>query len=90
MANQTASFPWIIDTAGAGFLCTQMVKIRELVFLPALDADTVTVQDVNGRLVWLGNGSADLEPVRSGHLGWVQGLAVTALSANTKLLIYLE
>jgi len=37
------------------------------------DADTCQIQNAAGKQFWNGNGAADLETVRSGHIGWAMG-----------------
>lgn len=37
------------------------------------DADTCTIVRKNGKDLWDGNGASDLETVRSGVIGWIDG-----------------
>jgi hypothetical protein len=37
------------------------------------DADTCDILNMAGKVFWHGNGAADLETVRSGHVGWCMG-----------------
>jgi hypothetical protein len=90
MANQLSEIPWAVDTAGGTVLYSSLIKVAQFSFLDyAAGTDTVEVQDRNGNLVWKGNGTADLNPIDSGPIGWIDGLKVPTLSAG-KLLIYVE
>jgi len=90
MANDLSARQWLLDTAGSTLLWPFEVKIIQIEFESyAADTDTCTVTDRNGKLVWQGNGSSDLQTVRSGRIGWVEGLKLTALTSG-KVLVYLE
>lgn len=90
MANDLRRNPWIIDTPGAGVLYSSRIFVKQFQFMQYLnDTDNVVVQDKNGREVWAENGAADLETVRSGAVGAIEGLIVPTL-VNGKLLIYIK
>ena len=45
----------------------------------ALDTDVCTIKNLAGKIIWQGNGAADLQTVRSGHLGnIIDGVKITA------------
>jgi hypothetical protein len=89
MANQKAENPMVLDTAGA--IMTGQTKITQFEFIDyAVDTDSVIVTNKNGQVVWKANGASDLSPVRSGKIGWINGLTLSALTAGSRLLVWLE
>jgi hypothetical protein len=42
----------------------------------AADTDICTIDQYNTKIFWYGNGASDLETVRSGNLGWCNGLLI--------------
>lgn len=50
------------------------------------DNDTCDILNLAGKNFWHGNGAADLETVRSGHVGWCMGgikIAVGGITTGT-------
>lgn len=89
MANSITTNPWILDTTGATVLWPSRVKINNIEFAGyAVDTDNCLVQDKHGRTVWIGNGSSDLQTVRSGKIGWVDGLILNTLTSG-KVYVYI-
>lgn len=90
MANVLSGNPWTLDTVSAIPFWTGQIDVLYIEMIDyTLDTDTVQLKDGFGRVVWEGNGAADLEPVRSGHVGWVHGMAFTASSnAATRVRVY--
>jgi len=89
MANVITGRQWKIDTAGT--IWVGNAKIEQIEFTNyAADTDVFVVTDIAGRIVWEGNGAADLSPVRSGKIGWVDGLKVTTLTTGAILLVYIH
>lgn len=90
MANVLTGNPWTLDTVSATPFWTGLVEILYIEMIDyTVDTDTVQLKDGFGRVVWEGNGAADLEPVRSGHVGTVHGLALTASNnAATRVRVY--
>lgn len=83
MANSLGTRPITIDTPGATVLFTTWLKIENIIFTDyAADTDTFVIQDQNGHEVWSGNGKADLSPVISYKIDWVNGLKVPTLSSG--------
>lgn len=90
MANRLTENPFVIDTAGATVLFKGNINVDYFEFSGyALDTDNVIVNDNSGNLVWQENGASDLRNVRSGHVGWIQGLTVPTLSSG-KLLVFFK
>ena len=89
MANVLTGRQWKIDTASATALLSSEIKVEQIEFSSySVDTDTVSIQDKNGRIIWEGNGASDLQTVRSGKIGWVDGLKVPTLTAG-KIIVYL-
>lgn len=90
MANSITGRQWFVDTPGPDLIWTGNIKIVDIEFTQyAADGDNFVILDNNGRVVWEGNGNADLSPVRSGRVGWADGLRVTVLTDGV-LLIHVE
>jgi hypothetical protein len=88
VANDVSSRQWFVDTLGV--IWTGNAKIIGIDFTNyAADADTCALTDINGKPVWSVNGKADLSPVKSGNIGWVNGLILTNLSAGN-LIVYIK
>lgn len=81
--NQLASNPFTLDTVNVTPAIDTDVDIRQFEFIDYnADIDSVQLKDRLGNIVWETNGEADLTNVRSGHIGWVKGLALTILTAG--------
>lgn len=90
MANDLAGRPWVLDTPGGGVLWKGWIKIKNIEFTEyAVDGDTSTIQDQNGRNVVDFNGKADLSPVFSLELGWIQGINLVTLTAG-KIKVFIQ
>lgn len=90
MANQLASLPWVIDTASATAITTKPVCFDAIVFQNYnAETDTCVVKDTNGRVVWRGNGHADLSPVEFHPATpyWIQGLIIDTIDSG-EVVIY--
>lgn len=69
---------------------TTPVKIKNIGFMDYdADTDTAEVQDRDGNTIWNANGTADLSPVMSQHIGWTNGLQVPVLTSG-RIVIYTE
>lgn len=91
MANVLTGRQLKIDTPSAAVIFQGELNIREIEFTQySADADEFSITDRNGRIVWEGNGKSDLSPIRSGSVGWTEGLIVPTLTAGSELLIYLK
>lgn len=58
----------------------------------AADTDTCQIQNKSGKIFWLGNGAADLETVRSGHVGTcIGGIKIPVAGITTgSVFIYIK
>lgn len=92
MANNITQNPWVIDTAGAGLIWTGGAKISHIEFVGyTSDVDVCVVKNQAGQVICQLNGSDDLEEVRSGKIGWIQGgVAVTQIDGGGIVRIFLE
>lgn len=89
MANQLAVLPWVIDTQSATAITASRLKILHMEFTGYTDAThKCAVTDAAGNPVWQADGRTDLDPVRSGIIGWINGLIVPDLDSG-KLYVYL-
>ena len=90
MANSIGTRPIVIDTPAATVLFTNWMKIENVVFTDySTDAQKFSLQDQNGIPVFEGNGKADLSPVVSWKIGFINGMKVPTLDAG-KLLIMVK
>jgi hypothetical protein len=94
MANDVTRNPWVLDTVGIvwGTVAQPLpARIGQIEFAGySVDTDTCEVQDLDSKTIWIGNGAADLETVRSGKIGWShRGLKVSTLTAG-KVYVYIE
>jgi hypothetical protein len=91
MANDLTSNPWVIDTASASVLCQTNVAVEHFEFAGySAQGSQCIVQDRSGKTVWAATGAADLEEVRSGKVGWIQGLKIPTLENGGVLRVYIR
>lgn len=90
MANDITGNPIIVDTV-ANHIWPRPgnLKVKHFELVPNAANDTVTVTDRNGRTLWIGK-APTVTNVVSQDIGWIEGLSVTVLTANAKLLVYIE
>lgn len=77
----------------AVIIWTGCVHIWEVAFSEyATQAASCSLRNLNGKEIWFGQGAADLETVRSGHLGTINGgLKVLAVGiTNGTMRIYMK
>lgn len=95
MANDLTQNPWTFDTTAtstAGGYPTS-VKVSHFEFIDyTADGDTAQIKNGLGKVIWEANGAVDLQPIRSGKVGWVDtGLFLSALSnAASRVRVYIE
>jgi hypothetical protein len=90
MANDISARQWKLDTPAATVIANWNIKVKQFEFFDFNgNADLVKITDQNGKIVWDGHGSADGAPVRSGTVGWVNGLIMPVLTSG-KLMVYTE
>jgi len=84
--------PWILNTPAAGvILKTGNIKIAHIEMSGyANQSDQAVLQDANGREICTLTGAADLEEVRSGKVGWVQGLIYQSGPLVGTVKVYIE
>ena len=94
MANDISSRQWRLDTPIAygqpnAILWYGNIKVEHFEFskYTAQGAKAI-LKDVNGKIVWDPTGSSTLEEVRSGKVGWVEGLCLDTLDSGI-VLVYL-
>lgn len=94
MAVDVSGNPWTVNAvdASATPIWKGEVFIDNIEFmLYAFDTDVCVITDLAGRVVWNGNGAADLETVRSGKIGWVHGgLIVSSITTSGTVRIYIK
>ena len=82
MANQTASNPMTLDTPGTIF--TKHMRINNIEFVNyAVATDAIQLTDINDNNLWDATGSTNFNVVRSGHLGWVNGLKFKSITPGS-------
>ena len=78
--------------AGPAVLSTSEVKVLHMEFsnYTGTTTDSALVLDRNARTVWNPTGAGDGEEVRSGNIGWVDGITIPMGGITTgRLLIYI-
>lgn len=81
MAAQLINNPLIFNPAdtSASIVFTNRMKIIQVEFAGYVDAaNSCEIQNQLGQTVWYGDGKTDLDTVRSGRIGWINGLIVPA------------
>lgn len=91
MANLLHDNPWTLDTAGATVLFTTYAKVRHFEWTGFAAGNTVLVSDQNGKEVWKAVAPLTVSEseVRSGQVGWINGLVLTTLGGGT-VKVYIE
>ena len=88
MANSLGTRPISIDTPSGTVLFTNWMKIKNIVFTDyTTDTQLFSVQDQNGKPVFEGNGKADLSPVTSWDIEWINGMKVPTLQGGKLLIV---
>lgn len=81
MANDITGRQWTLDTAVAVY--DHGVDVQFFEFANYIGAgDAVVVKDRNGRIVWTAVGATDFSEVKSGHVGWVDGITLDTLNSG--------
>ena len=96
LINNPLSFT-VADVSAAAVFSGRM-KLAQAEFLAYTStSDTVEIQNASGQVIFSASGSADLDVVRSGKIGWVSGLIVPVTTSagapnipSGKLIIYFE
>ena len=84
MANVITGRQWTLDTPAPGVVVyDHEVYVKFIEFANYINAgDVVVVQDRNTRVVWTAVGATDFSEVRSGDIGWVDGVILNALTSG--------
>jgi hypothetical protein len=89
MANDLASRQWRLDTPTPFSTGPSSILWQSNVFVENIDftgyaaqTDQCIIKDRTGRTVWSGTGSTTLAPIRTGRIGWVNGLVLDTLSSG--------
>lgn len=92
MANLLHDNPWTLDTPGAAVLFFTYIKVRQFEWQDFAAGNSVIVQDQNGKEVWKATAPATVSEsvVRSGNVGWINGLILNTLGGTSKLKVYIE
>lgn len=81
MAADNSSNPWTVSAAdvaaGPVVLWAGQAHILQVEFQAyTSDTDECTVNQTNGKILWYTNGAADLQTLRSGGIGWTNGVVI--------------
>ena len=92
MANDLSSNPMVFDTAAAGTVVWPYnMKIHHFEYSGyGTQGNLAILKNKNGKIVCQMTGADDLEEVRSGNIGWIEGLIVDTLQGNGIVLAYLS
>lgn len=91
MANHLAQNPMSIDTPSPNPIVTGAYKIRHIEFVGfAANTDSAIVENGNGRVIteMLGASAGGDGVVRTGNIGWVDGIIVPTLTAGVVLIFF--
>lgn len=82
MANNISGRVWTVDTVGVVFDGEINVDHFEFVNFQVATDEGVLLDRI-GRNIWDFRGSTDFSPVKSGHVGWIEGLTLSALTIGS-------
>lgn len=91
MANHLAQNPMSIDTPSPTPIVTGSYKIRHIEFVGfAADTDSAIITNGNSRVITelLGASAGGDGTVRTGNVGWVDGIIVPTLTAGIVLIFF--
>lgn len=91
MANKLAQNPMNVDTPSPNPIVTGSYKIRHIEFVGfAADTDSAIVTNKNGDIITelLGAAAGGDGVVRTGTIGWVDGIVVPTLTAGIVLIFF--
>lgn len=76
-----SSNPWTVDAADVAASALEVWKGKSHIYQVEFqdysgDTDECIVNQSNGKIFWYGNGAADKVTVRSGNLGWTDGIVI--------------
>ena len=83
MANQLAGNPWILDGSSLStVLISTWIKVEHFEYSGYTAGGVAILADRNGNIVWKAGGATDLQEVRSGKVGWINGLQNLSVAQN--------
>lgn len=91
MANKLAQNPMYVDTPSPTPLVTGSYKIRHIEYVGfADDTDSAIVTNLNGNVIteMVGASAGGDGVVRTGNVGWVDGIVVPTLTAGAVLIFF--
>lgn len=91
MSNKLAQNPMYIDTPGAAVLIATKYKVKHIEFVGfAANTDSCIVQDQLGNIITEMSGASvgGDGVVRTGNIGWVNGIKVPTLTAGACLIFF--
>jgi hypothetical protein len=89
MANLLAANPWTLDTPA--LIADYHVKINNIEFVNyTASTDKIVLQDRDGNNLWDATGTTSNAVVRSGHIGWVNGLRLVSITGPGLVKVYFE
>lgn len=91
MANHLAQNPMNVDTPSPNPLVVGAYKIRHIEFVGfAASTDSAIVTNGNGRIITelLGATAGGEGVIRSGNIGWVDGIIVPTLTSGVVLIFF--
>ena len=89
MANKLAQNPMYIDTPSSTPIVTTKYKLKHIEFVGyGADTDSAIVTNQNGNTITelLGSSAGGDGVVRTGNIGWVDGIVVPTLTAGAVLI----
>lgn len=92
MANNITGRVWTLDTPGT-IWTGPPIKIVQIEFVGyTVVTDAIVLTDAIGRDLWEARGAADFSVVRSGKIGWSNGLILVSLTpgSNGVVKVYIE
>lgn len=91
MANKLTQNPMNIDTPSPNAIVTGAYKIRHIEFVGyTADTDQAIVTNLNGVIITelIGASAGGDGVVRSGNIGWVDGIIIPTLTAGIVLVFF--
>lgn len=91
MANKLAQNPMYVDTPSNVPIVNGAYKIKHIEFVGyAADTDSAIVTNLNGNVITelLGASAGGDGVVRTGNIGWVDGIIVPTLTAGAVLIFF--
>lgn len=94
--NDLSSRQWRLDTPVAfgqpnSILWPSNVFVKQIIFEDyAAQGNQAIIKDRNGKIVFAPTGAADLEPIRSNEVGWMEGFVLDTLTGGGNVVVYIK